>query len=354
MNQARKFAVFVGLIVVAAVMYYFVSVRGYNGLELTGVVDANQVVVSAKITGRIEQLTVDEGTAVKAGDLIAKLDTAELAAQEQAATAAAASMGSQLSGTKATQVVTQGTTTSDVANAKAQIETNKASLAQAQADLVRVTADTKRTDALAEQGVASQQQKDEADSELRAQQERVNSLQEQVRAAQAALTAAEARLHQQHVAASTVSAARAQQLQAQAQAAEAAARLAYTNVYAPVSGVVSVRVARQGEVVNPGQPIVTIVDFSDTWVRAAVPETYADHVAIGDSLDVRMPGGDTVTGKVIAKAVEADFATQRDVSRSKRDIKTVSLKLQIPNPKQSYVPGMTATVLVPESKLEGK
>ncbi len=62
---------------------------------------------------------------------------------------------------------------------------------------------------------------------------------------------------------------------AKAQLAEADTRLGYTKIYAPVSGTVSVRATRQGEVVNPGTPIVTIIDFGDTWVRAEAPETEA-------------------------------------------------------------------------------
>jgi multidrug resistance efflux pump len=353
-NQARKFAVLIGVIVIVALVYYFVSVRGYNGLQLIGVVDANQVIVSPKITGRIEKLLVDEGSEVKQGDLIAQLDTAELAAQQEAAAAAVASMRSQVSGSQANEVLTKGTTVGDVANAQSQLQTAKANLAQAQADLARIAADTRRTDDLAAQGVASQQEKQDADATLKAQQERVRSAEEQVRASQAALDSAQARLHQQHVAASTVAATRAQQLQAQANVAEAEARLGYTNIYAPVSGTVSVRVAREGEVVNPGEPIVTLVDFNETWVRASIPETDADHIAIGDTLQVRMPSGELVPGKVILKAAEADFATQRDVSRQKRDIRTLGLKLLVPNPKHIFVPGMTAIVLVPDSKIEGK
>ena len=80
---------------------------------------------------------------------------------------------------------------------------------------------------------------------------------------------------------------RAQVANAEAQLKEAEVRLGYTNIYAPVTGTVSVRAARQGEVVNIGAPIVTIVDLSDTWVRAAIPETYADHIGYGDLLRVR-------------------------------------------------------------------
>ena len=128
----------------------------------------------------------------------------------------------------------------------------------------------------------------------------------------------------------------------------------YTRVVAPVSGVVSVRAAREGEVVQPGEPIVTLMDLSDTWVRAAVAETYADHISLGDELRVRLPSGDVVTGKVTFKAVEGDFATQRDVSRIKRDIRTVALKVALPNPNGLLVPGMTAEVLIPQAKLKSR
>ena len=64
-----------------------------------------------------------------------------------------------------------------------------------------------------------------------------------------------------------------------------------------------------------------------------------------------MPSGATIWGKVIAKDAQADFATQRDVSSIKRDIKTVQLKLLIPNPGEKFVPGMTAEVYIPKSKL---
>jgi HlyD family secretion protein len=105
--------------------------------------------------------------------------------------------------------------------------------------------------------------------------------------------------------------------------------------------------------VSPGQAIVIVTDLSDTWVRASIPETDAVHIALGDQLKVRLPSGDVVPAKVIFKAPEADFATQRDVSRRKRDIKTIALKLSIENGKKTLVPGMTAEVLVPKSKLGG-
>jgi len=87
-------------------------------------------------------------------------------------------------------------------------------------------------------------------------------------------------------------------------------------------------------------------------VYAPVPETQADAVKLGDELKVTMPSGDSVQGKVIAKAGLADFATQRDINGGrKRDIRTVQIKLLIPNQNEKFVPGMTAEVYIPKDKL---
>lgn len=354
MNPTKKFGVLIAIILAIAAGYYFLSVNSSRTLELIGTVDANQVIVSAKITGRIEKLYVDEGSEVKQGDLIAQLDTAELEAQTQSAAAAESSMRHKVAESHANEQLAKGTTANDVNNAEANLQAAKAALAQAQADMMHIQADAKRTDALAEAGVASQQERDLADSNLNSQAARIRTLEGQVKAAQAALESTRARTYQAQAASMTVAQSRAQQEQADFDRQQAEARLGYTKIFAPVSGTVSIRVAREGEVVNPGSAIVTIVDFDETWVRAPLPETYADNIAVGDTLKVRLPGGDTVEGKVITKAAEADFATQRDVSRRKRDIKTVGLKLLVPNPRRSIVPGMTATVLVPPAKLKGK
>ncbi len=157
------------------------------------------------------------------------------------------------------------------------------------------------------------------------------------------------------VAARTVDETRDAVQNARALAQQATVQLGYSQVFAPVTGKVNVRAARQGEVVAAGAPIVTIMDLSQTWVYAPLPETQADAVQLADSLRVVMPSGATVQGKVISKASEADFATQRDINGGpKRDIKTVQLKLLIDNPGERFVPGMTAEVYVPKNKLVKK
>ena len=312
--KAPKFFIFLFVLLAAASAWYFLSTDRNTDTVLIGIVDANQVIVSSKIMGRVEKLYVDEGSKVKAGDLIAEIDSAELEAQKSAAAATINAYNSQVSSMQATEAQTLGETNSGVANAQARLAAAQAALAQAQADLIRIQSDSQRTIALAKAGVASDQEDVRAEAQLKAQQALVQSAQKTVDAAQADVNSAQARLHQQRAAASNVATNQAQVLNARAQLAEADTRLGYTKIYAPVSGTVSVRATRQGEVVNPGSPI---------------------------------------EGRVIFKAVEGDYATQRDVSRRKRDIKTIGLKLKVDNPDEALVPGMTAEVLLPKDLGKG-
>ncbi len=350
MSARNRILILLGIILAISMGYYFFSTPRGGDLVLVGTVDANQIVVSPQVQGRILKLLVDEGTQVKQGDLIAELDPSELEAQERAAAATIASLRSQVSANEYTQKSTKGSTSSDVSNAQAKLQAARAQLAQAEAMLTRVESDSRRTIGLAEAGVASDQDKVQAQMNLKAQEASVQSLKDQVNAAQADLNSALARTNQATAAASTVASTRAQTENAVAQLKEAEVRLGYTKIYAPVTGTVLVRAAREGEVVNAGQAIVTVVDFSDTWVRGAIPETDADHIGYGDTLRIRLPGGTVTQGKVFYKAAEADFATQRDVGRRKRDIRTLVLKVRLDNPKGAYVPGMTAEVLVPASE----
>jgi HlyD family secretion protein len=340
-----------GLLTVGSLVWYFVTVRQGGDLQLIGTVDANEVVVSSKIPGRIEKLTVVEGQKVNAGDLIAMIESKDLEAAMEAAQATAASDKWKLSEAQDTERQNQGETSSATVGAEAQVKAAQATLAQAQAQYDHQHADTSRTVALAQQGIMSAEAKDDAVTSLQAAAAAVNTAKGNLAAAQADLRQARAHELLTQVSAGSVDESRDAEANARALADEAKVEASYARIVAPVDGVVNEWAAREGEVVAAGTPIVTIMDLKQTWVYAPLPETQADSVKLGDQLRVVMPSGDTVEGQVIAKAAEADFATQRDVSSQKRDIKTVQLKLLIPNPGEEFVPGMTAEVYVPKSRL---
>lgn len=351
MNARNRIFIIIGILFVISLIWYFLSTNRSADLQLIGTVDANEVVVSSRIPGRIQTLNVDEGDDVKAGELIATIQSDDLAAARQAAEATAISDRYKLQGASDTERQTRGDMSSQVANAQAQLRSAQAALVQAQAQYEHQNADTSRTVALAAQGIMSYQSRDEAATALHAAQAAVDSAKANVTAAEASLKVALANTIQTQAAAKTVAATRGEMLNAQALTDQAQIQLGYANVRSPISGKVNVRAARQGEVVAASTPIVTITDLTQTWVYAPLPETEADSVQLGDSLRVVMPSGATIYGKVIAKSAEADFATQRDVSRRKRDIKTIRLKLLIDNPGMRYVPGMLAEVYIPKSKL---
>ena len=351
MNARNRVFLLLGLLTVGSLIWYLVTVRPNNDLQIIGTVDANEVVVSSKIPGRIQTLFVDEGQDVKAGQLIAIIESEDLAAAHKAAEANAASQKGKLGGSVETERQDRGETSNATVNAEAQLRSARAALAQAQANYDHQQADTSRAIALAQQGIMSEQARDDAATSLQATKAAVDAARENVAAAEASLRQARAHELLTNVAARTVDSTRDDVINARALAEQANVQLGYAQVYAPVSGKVNVRAARQGEVVTAGAAIVTIMDLTQTWIYAPLPETQADAVQVGDSLRVVMPSGATLQAKVINKAAEADFATQRDVSARKRDIKTVQLKLLIENPGERFVPGMTAEVYILKSKL---
>jgi HlyD family secretion protein len=353
--KPSKFFIFLGVLAAVAGIYYLLTTNRSSDEVLIGVVDANNVVVSSKILGRIERLAVDEGTPVKQGDLIAVIDSGELKAQKQAAETTIASYRARVAQARATATQAEGETASQLANAQARLQAARSTYTQAQADLERVRSDATRLIELAKQGVASKADQERSDAQLRVAQAAAQSASDQVHAAEADVKTYQARLEQAKAARSTLAGSEEDVRTAEAQLTEAETRLGYTQVVAPVNGVVNVRAAREGEIVNPGQAIVTVVDYGDTWVYAPLPETDAGTINVGDTLSVKYPWGATEQGKVIYKAAEADFATQRDVSRTKRDIKTIAIKVRVQNDQQGkLVPGMTATVLVPKNKQGSK
>lgn len=351
MKPRNRIFVIMGVLTVIALVWYFVSTNRSGDLQLVGMVDANEVVVSSRIQGRIDSLNVTEGQHVTAGDTVATIEADDLAAARNAAEASVNGARYKLAGSRETERQTVGQTAAQVTAAEAQLRVAKAALAQAQAQYEHQEADSSRGIALAKAGVASEQTRDEMVTSLNAAKAALESARENVSAQDAALKTAEANLYQAKVAAQTVDATRADLRNAQDLLDQAQVQLGYAKVVSPVTGIVNVWAARQGEVVSPATPIVTVVDLSQTWVYAPLPETEADAVQLGDKLRVVMPSGATVWGTVIAKSALANFATQRDVSRRKRDIETIQLKLRIDNPGERYVPGMICYVYVPKDKL---
>ena len=335
------------LILVAGGAYYWYLSSRPVPLVLTGVVTTNDIVVSPQIAGRIEQLSVDEGDQVKANQMLAVLDSGELVQEHAYYTASEAGVASQVAESAAALRYQERQVTDQIRQAEANLAATEAQQMAARAELDNAKVSFNRAEQMLKQGVVSQQELDSSRTSYQVAQSKIDSLAKQIDAQRAAVELARSNADQVSVRRSQLQATQKQQAAVKAQREQAGVRLGYTELRAPIDGIVDVRAARIGEVVTPGQPVVTLINPDDLWVRANVEETYIDRVRVGDKLKVRLPSGDVREGTVFYRGVEAAFATQRDVSRTKRDIKTFEIRLRLDNSDRRLAVGMTAYVEVP-------
>jgi HlyD family secretion protein len=188
---------------------------------------------------------------------------------------------------------------------------------------------------------------DEARTGYEAALARLDSTARQIDSARANVELARSNAEQVSVRRSQVQTSQHQLAAVGSQRDKANVRLGFASVLSPANGIVDVQPARQGEVLSAGQTILTLIDPDDLWVRADIEETYVDRVRNGDTLTVRLPSGEERTGTVFYRRADASFATQRDVSRTKRDIKTFETRLRIDNKDRKLAVGMTVYVMLP-------
>jgi multidrug resistance efflux pump len=345
----RRLALVLVLLIAGAGGYYAYRRLGPMPLVLTGIVTTNDVIVSAQIGGRIGELHAGEGDTVKKDQLLAVIAPEELRADTAYFAQNVEGMSSQVRESEAALRYQQRLTADQIRQAESTLASTEAQVEAAAADVENFRLTNTRTQNLAQQGVVSPQEMDQARTALTAALAKLDALKKQVEAQRAAVALARSNAEQVLVRRSQVQTQEHMQAAASAQRAKADVRLRYTEIHAPIDGIVDVRAARIGEVVNPGQPIVTLINPDDLWIRADVEESYIDRVRIGDKLTVRLPSGAEMEGTVFYRGADAAFATQRDVSRTKRDIKTFEVRLRVDNKERRLAVGMTAYVVLPVS-----
>lgn len=346
-----KRAVLVAAIVaILGVAGYFIAGREPSTLVLTGIVTTQDVVVSPLVSGRIERLLVAQGDTVARDQLLAVIAPDELRADTSYYAHSAQGVSSQVVGAEAALRLQRSQTTDEIRQAEAVLASAEAQVDEAQANLenARVTLDRNR--GLAKYGIVTPQDLDSSRAAYDSAAAHVAALKKQVDAQKAALGLARANADQVAVKENQLLSDRQQFEAATAQRTKADVRLAYTEIHAPLAGFVDVRAVRAGEVVNAGQPILTLIDPDDLWVRVDVEETYIDRVRIGEHLTVRLPSGIERQGTVFYRGADAGFATARDVSRTKRDVRTFEVRLRVDNRDRRLAVGMTAYVLLPLSR----
>jgi HlyD family secretion protein len=344
--KRRPVVLLMAAALIAAAVYAYAHTRP-GSLVLTGLVTTNEVIVSPQVAGQVGQLLVKEGDTVKAGQLLAVLAPEELQADTAYYSQNAAGLSSQSRESEAALRFEQKQTADQISQAAHTLAAAEAQVKAAAAEAENARLVYERMRGLSGQGVLSPQDLDQARTSADAAQAKRDALARQVEAQRSTLAMARANAEQVAVRRSQLQASEHMAAAAAAQSKKADVRLRYTQLQAPIAGLVDVLAARPGEYVTAGQPVLTLINPDDLWVRADVEETYIDRVRVGDRLTVRLPSGEERPGTVFHRGVDAGFATQRDVSRTKRDIRTFEIRLRVDNADRRLAVGMTAYVLLP-------
>jgi HlyD family secretion protein len=355
-------------------------------IELSGRIEGYETDLGAKVGGRVAAVTVREGDTVAVGQVIARLDDAELQAQLEAAQARVAAVQQQVnqaqlqvsvveSQIQETELALQqaegeaagrvSQSTASVAAAQAQLAEARARVQEAQSALELARSDRDRFATLLAQGAIAQQRFDQAQTRFETAQETlaarraaVEAAQEQVNAAQGALTQAQtselnpdirtAQLNrlqtQQEQARATQAAAEADLKQARATQAEIEARLDNLAITSPLAGVVLNRMVEPGEVIAAGTRVVTVVDLGDVYLRGYIPEGQVGLVRVGQPAQVFLDSApeEPLDATVAAVDTEASFTPENIYFKEDRVTQVFGLRLDIDNPEGFAKPGMPA------------
>ncbi len=274
----------------------YLYARGHESTD-DAQVDGDMTPVLAKVGGYVQRITVDENQHVAADSLLVQIDPSEYQAKLAQAEADLAAARAAVSGPQG-----EGQAQAAVQAASNQRASLDAQIGAAKANLTKANADLARARELVAKQIVSKQQLDAAQAAADAAAAQLQALEKQQNAASSNISAAQAgvRLAQARLAA------------AQAAVDNAKLQLSYTRVTAPMIGMVSRKQVEIGQLVQPGQPLLTIVADTGVWVTANYKETQLADIRVGQPVDVEVdayPGCD-VKGRVesLAAATGAKFA----------------------------------------------
>lgn len=247
--------------------------------------------IASRVAGQIISVTVDNNEMVKAGDLLVQLDDRDFRVALDTARA-----------TLARDRAAAANAAANVSRQAALIAQAEAQLAMARAQVIFAEQDASRYKQLASTGSGTVKMQQQADTSLLTGQALADGAKAALAAARTQLTIANA---EEDAAMATIKADEAQFTQAQL-------NLSYTQIRAPVDGMVSQRVAQVGNYVSPGAGLMAVVPLSDVYVEANYREVQLKHVKPGqharihvDAYDIDLDG--TVLG--VPAATGATFAT---------------------------------------------
>ncbi len=329
MNPRKRIVIVAVVVLIATAAWFaFSGARSRGALTLYGNVDIRQVDLAFAVDGPIKEVLVEEGTAVTAGQAVARLDDSAYRHAAAQADAAAAQARAALS------KATNGNRIEDIDAARAAVNEGRARFTNADTIL-------KRQQSLLNEGNAARQTVDNARRDLQV--------------ARAGLSAREAALRamEQGLRVEDVDAARSAADAAAAAAAAAHYRLDQTTLNAPNVGTVVTRIREPGAMAGPNAPVLTLALDRPVWVRSYAPGPMLGRVPPGTKVTVANddPSGKTYQGTVGFVSPTAEFTPKAVETPELRTDLVYRLRIIVDTPDTTLRQGMpvTITVTAPQS-----
>lgn len=301
------------------------------------------VSVSAKLPGRVTEVLVKEGDMVKKGQLLARIDTREVAAQKAQADAT-------LNAAKAKYDETiNGTRPEEIRQAAATSAQARAGADQARAAYLNAESNSLRMKKLYDEGAISASQWDNAATARDVAREGLEGAEKAALAAQEKLNLLLAGSRDEAVAAA---AAQVKLAEGVMQAVNVSEENSF--VFAPVDGYISLKAVNPGEIVASGQSLFALADLKDVWVNARIEETKISRIKVGCEVDYTVDGypGREFRGKVydIGTATSSTFAlipTENASGNFTKVTQRIPIKISLPEDSGLiFRPGMSVLVKI--------
>jgi HlyD family secretion protein len=315
------------IVVIAGITFYLIynlrNPRDDGAMLLSGNVEITETNVGFEMPGRVIDIPVKEGSVVKEGDVLARLDGTALASVVAQNRAFLQESSARLSELKAGSRVQE-------------IEQAKSNVIAQEAELKKVKQDYERADVLYTNGAISKAQFDAAKSthDVRAATHR--SALEALSLAQEGARKGDIKIGESRVE------------QSRAGLAVSEVRFRDTVIYAPIAGVVLRKNVEIGETVSQGIPVFTIGDLGNPWIKVYVKEDKIGLIKLGQKAQISVDSykSKTYEGVVLYISSEAEF-TPKTVQTPEERVKLVfGVKVGIKNENDELKPGMPADVRI--------
>ena len=299
-NEAKKnvFIPIIGAVLLVGALvfaYYKITYAMHNEDTENAQIECNIIPIAPRVQGYVSTIYIKDNQRVHKGDTLLILDDRDLKIKLEQAIIAAKSAGANVNVVKSNVLsadASASAVSTTVITAQAAIETAKANVEAAKVRVWNATENFKRYEKLFNETSATQAQYDAALAEKQSAEKQVAVLEKQVQVAQAQLKAAQQQASASHTQANGVSTqvnlAEVGTQQQQTNVDFAKLQLSYAYIIAPSDGFISKKNVQPGQLVNPGQILMSIVDDSQLWINANFKETQVERMKVGQEVTVKV------------------------------------------------------------------